>query len=158
MYMSDRFYRDKSKGLIGGVCAGLAEYFGVSPVLLRFIFVLWALASGTGVVAYVILWIILPEKQIISRSRDEAFRHNIGEIRSEAREWGQDLRDIFSGKPGTQTAPTNRVILLGGLLVLMGLVFLADSLHLFGWFRLDQLWPIVLILAGIILLNRALRS
>ena len=52
--MTDSFYRDKSRGIIGGVCAGLAQYFGVSPLLLRGIFILWALASGTGVTAYII--------------------------------------------------------------------------------------------------------
>ena len=51
----------------------------------------------------------------------------------------------------------NELMLIGGL-ILVGLVFLADSLHLFGPFRLVHLGPFVLILAGIIALNRALRS
>ncbi len=156
--MTNSFYRDKSKGVIGGVCAGLADYFGVSPVLLRFIFVLWALTSGTGVTAYIILWIVLPEKGIVSRSSQEAFRHNVKEIRAEVREFGRDVQAVFGGADETRPVQTNRIILLGGLLVLIGLVFLADNLHLLGWFRLEQLWPVVLILMGIVLLNRALRS
>jgi len=156
--MSDDFYRDKSRGIIGGVCAGLAEYFAVSPLLLRLIFVLWALTSGTGVTAYIVLWIVLPEKGALGLSRGEAVRRNVNEIQSEAREWGRDLQDVFSGKTEMRTVQRKRAILLGGLLILIGLVSLGDSLHLLSWFRLDQLWPVVLILMGIVLFNRALRS
>ena len=156
--MTDSFYRDKSRGIIGGVCAGLAQYFGVSPLLLRDIFILWALASGTGVTAYIILWIILPEKQAVRRSRQEALRHNINEIRAEAKEIGKDIQAIFGGMDETRPVQTKRIMLLGSLLVLMGLIFLADNLHLLGWFQLEHLWPIVLILMGIVLLQRALRG
>ena len=52
-----RSSRDKK---IGGVCAGLAEYFDLDPTLVR---VLWLLAiffAGTGFLVYLILWIVLP--------------------------------------------------------------------------------------------------
>ncbi len=157
--MTNRFYRDKGKGMIAGVCAGLADYFGVSPALLRLIFVLLALGGGPGVIVYIVLWIILPEKQSAAASRQEAVRENVRQIGAEARGLGQELQNLFGGKGEAGTTPASRIMLLGGLLVLMGLFFLADSLHLFGWLRLDEvLWPLVLILAGIVLLNRALRK
>ena len=156
--MTNELCRDKSRGMIGGVCAGLAGYFGVHPSLLRVIFVLLALADGPGVLAYIVLWIILPEKGAASRSREGAIRENINEIRSEARGLGRELQGIFTGTGDARVAQTNRVIMLGGLLILAGLFYLADSLHLLGWFRLHQLWPAVLILMGIVMLNRALRS
>jgi len=90
--------------------------------------------------------------------RGTVVRHNIGEIRSEAQRWGQDLQDIFGRKAEIEAAQSKRVVLFGGLLILVGLVFLADSLHLLGPFRLVHLWPFVLIMVGIIALNRALRS
>ena len=156
--MTDALYRDKSRGMIGGVCAGLAGYFGFSPLLLRLISVLWALASETGVVAYILLWFILPDEGALGLSRGEAFRRNIDEIRSEAEEWGRDLQDVFNGKAKTRTTQSKRVILLSSLLILMGLVSLADSFHLLGWFRRDLLGAVALILIGIVFLNRALRN
>ena len=152
--MSNRFYRDKSKGMVGGVCAGLCEYFGVSPTLLRVIFVLWAL-SGSGVGAYIILWVILPDKAALGIAHNTAVQQNVREIGSEARSLGRELRDLFGG--GSGTIPSQRLMWLGGFIILLGFALLADSLHLLGWFRLDHLWPVVLILAGVVLLNRALR-
>ena len=58
--MTDDFYRDKSEGMIGGVCGGLAEYLNVDPTLIRLLLVLLAFAGGPGIVAYLILWIIVP--------------------------------------------------------------------------------------------------
>ncbi|MEL7436843.1 MAG: PspC domain-containing protein, partial [Chloroflexota bacterium] len=50
-------------GEIGGVCAGLAEYFNVDVTLIRIIFVLLGIFGGNGVLLYVILWMVMPEEQ-----------------------------------------------------------------------------------------------
>jgi phage shock protein C len=57
-----RLSRSASDKRLGGVCGGIAEYFGVDPLLVRIGFVVLALASfGFGVLLYVVLWIALPE-------------------------------------------------------------------------------------------------
>lgn len=48
--------------MIGGVCAGLSEYFQFDVTLLRIIFAVLSLGWGSGVILYIILWVILPEK------------------------------------------------------------------------------------------------
>ncbi len=58
-----RLYRSKSDKVLGGVCAGIANYFEVDPVLVRLIWVILTLASmGLGIIAYIIAWIIVPEE------------------------------------------------------------------------------------------------
>jgi phage shock protein C len=52
-----RSSRDKK---LGGVCAGLAEYFDLDPTVVRVIWLLAVLLGGTGLLAYLILWIVLP--------------------------------------------------------------------------------------------------
>jgi len=52
--------RDRENGIVAGVCAGLAKRLGVDPLLLRIVFAATALASGVGLVAYVLAWILLP--------------------------------------------------------------------------------------------------
>jgi len=52
-----RSSRDKK---LGGVCAGLAEYFDLDPTIVRVVWLLAVLLGGTGFLAYVILWIVLP--------------------------------------------------------------------------------------------------
>lgn len=54
-----RLYRDENNKIIGGVCSGIARYFGTDPIIIRIIFVLLAFA-GAGVLAYFILWIAVP--------------------------------------------------------------------------------------------------
>lgn len=57
-----KLYRDKEKGMIGGVSAGLGHYFGIDPVWIRILLVLLVFAGfGTGILAYIILWIVTPE-------------------------------------------------------------------------------------------------
>jgi phage shock protein C len=53
----------KLKGrMLAGVCAGLADYLGVDPTLVRVIFAVLAFVGGTGVVAYLVAWALIPEE------------------------------------------------------------------------------------------------
>jgi phage shock protein PspC (stress-responsive transcriptional regulator) len=55
-----RLYRPKDDRWIGGVCSGLARRFGLSPNLVRLLFVLSCLLPGPQFLIYIMLWIILP--------------------------------------------------------------------------------------------------
>ncbi|GAA3364570.1 MULTISPECIES: PspC domain-containing protein [Saccharopolyspora] len=46
---------------IAGVCAGLAERFGLGKGLVRFLFILSCLLPGTQVIVYIVLWILMPK-------------------------------------------------------------------------------------------------
>ncbi len=59
--MNKRLYRGQEKKLFG-VCSGLAEYFTVDPVLVRALFVLSFLLFGSGLLLYIILAILMPER------------------------------------------------------------------------------------------------
>jgi len=48
--------------MIAGVCSGIAEYFDTDPTLIRVLFVLFGLA-GAGILFYIILAIIIPQKE-----------------------------------------------------------------------------------------------
>lgn len=60
--MSKRLYRNINNKMIGGVCSGLADYFELDPTLIRVIWLVLVLAGGTGVLAYIICWIVMPEQ------------------------------------------------------------------------------------------------
>lgn len=60
-----RLMRDKQNGMIGGVCAGLAEYFALDVTLVRVAYVLISIFTAfAGVFVYIILWIVIPAKPI----------------------------------------------------------------------------------------------
>jgi phage shock protein PspC (stress-responsive transcriptional regulator) len=58
-----RLTRSRANGSIAGVCAGLADYFGVDVVLVRLLWVIFSIATAVvgGVIVYVAAWIIMPE-------------------------------------------------------------------------------------------------
>lgn len=56
-----RIFRDPDNSRVGGVCSGLSHYFGWDPIWLRIFFLVLLLGFGTGVLLYVILWIVIPE-------------------------------------------------------------------------------------------------
>ncbi|APA00069.1 PspC domain-containing protein [Flavobacterium commune] len=64
---SKKLYRDGEKGMIGGVAAGLGHYFNVDAVWIRVVLLLLVFAGfGTGIFAYIILWIVTPEAKTTS--------------------------------------------------------------------------------------------
>jgi len=60
--LTQSWYRSRRGKMIGGVCAGLAEQFGVSVTALRLAAILFTVFGGWGVIVYVILWVIMPYK------------------------------------------------------------------------------------------------
>jgi len=57
-----RLYRSRKERMIGGVCGGLAHYFGIDPTLVRLLFVLGLFAVGGTFWAYLIMMIVIPEE------------------------------------------------------------------------------------------------
>jgi len=55
-----RLTRSRTDKKIAGVCGGLAKYFGIDPVIPRVIALVLLLGAGTGVLAYIICWIVIP--------------------------------------------------------------------------------------------------
>ena len=60
-----RLYRSKKERMIAGVCGGIAEYFDVDPTAIRLLWVLVTIFTGVlpGCLAYLLAWIIVPEKK-----------------------------------------------------------------------------------------------
>jgi phage shock protein C len=59
-----KLYRSVSNKMIGGVAAGLGEYFNIDPTLVRLGFIVLALMGGPGLVAYLIMWVVVPQEPI----------------------------------------------------------------------------------------------
>ena len=57
-----RLVRPRDNRWIAGVCSGLARRFGMSPGLMRFLFILSCLLPGPQFVAYIVLWFIIPNE------------------------------------------------------------------------------------------------
>lgn len=60
--MKKKLYRSESDRRLAGVCGGIAEYFDVDSTLIRLAFVFFVLAAGTGILAYIIAAIVMPNE------------------------------------------------------------------------------------------------
>jgi phage shock protein C len=81
-----RLYRSRSQKMIAGVCGGLGEYFDVDPVLIRLLFVVTAFISGAGLLAYVILWIVVPLQGNEGTPRMDSLRRDFDDLSSRVRD------------------------------------------------------------------------
>jgi len=72
----ERLYRDENHKLLGGVCAGLANYFGIDKLVVRIIFILFTFGFGFGFIIYLILWVAIPStaSTTIGSVRKKLFR------------------------------------------------------------------------------------
>ncbi|WP_266368384.1 PspC domain-containing protein [Tellurirhabdus rosea] len=65
-----KFYRNPDDKVLGGVASGLGAYFGIDPGVIRLLFVLTIFLFGTGLLAYLILWIISPEAKSMTEKME----------------------------------------------------------------------------------------
>jgi phage shock protein C len=141
---SKRLYRSREHSMIGGVCAGIADYFDTDPSLIRLAAVLLFFAGGVGVLAYIVAWIIIPHKPLSTLT---------GQPDAPAESSGEQP------KPEEPAEDVNRPrFILGIVLVLLGCLFLMGSLSLWHWFSFFRLWPIILIVIGIMIITKGMNK
>ena len=93
---SKKLYRDKDGGMIGGVLAGLGHYFGIDKVWLRILLLILVFAYGTGLLAYIILWIVMPEAVTTSEKLEMTGEPvNISNIEKKVREEFDNVSEKF---------------------------------------------------------------
>ena len=92
-----KLYRDKEKGMIGGVSSGLGYYFGIDAVWIRIVLILLVFAGfGTGILAYIILWIVTPEAITTSEKLEMTGEPvTISNIEKKVREEFDNVSDKF---------------------------------------------------------------
>ncbi|MEE9203364.1 MAG: PspC domain-containing protein [Dehalococcoidia bacterium] len=127
--MAKKLYRSTTNRMIWGVCGGLAEYFALDPVLVRVIFVVLTLASGAGVLLYIVLAIVAPTGSVPAAISPEGIQQEEPE------------RSPQEASRGAMVA--------GAMLVSLGLLFLLSNLGLFWWLSWGNLWPLILIAIGV---------
>ncbi|MFN8584984.1 MAG: PspC domain-containing protein [Dehalococcoidia bacterium] len=122
--------------VLGGVAGGLADYLDTDPTLVR---VIWVLAVVFGlplaILGYFILWLVMPAPERMGASGE------LAQPRARRGERGG-----------------NGALILGLVLIVVGALFLLPDRHFlpwFGWGLLRIGWPLLLILAGLLVLMRS---
>ena len=128
-----KLYRSSTESMISGVCGGLGQYFGIDPTIIRIFFVFLAFYHFLGVWVYLVMTILLP-------TAPAGYEENI---------------EYNALQDKTQTTK-----IIGGGLIVMGIWAMLSNINLqiFSWLRFENLWPVLLILFGIVLLVRVLNQ
>ena len=63
--MEKRLYKSKKNKMLAGVCGGIAEYFNIDPTLVRLGWAILCAFAGSGIIAYIIAAIIIPQNPYI---------------------------------------------------------------------------------------------
>jgi phage shock protein PspC (stress-responsive transcriptional regulator) len=71
-----RLYRAENDKILGGVCAGLANYLRIDPAIVRIIFVLMTFGGGIGLLLYIVLWMVLPNRSLPANIRKRLYRNS----------------------------------------------------------------------------------
>jgi len=56
-----KLYRSQTQRMLAGVCGGLAEYFNIDVTVMRVLFLILAVFGGSGLVLYLVMWIVVPD-------------------------------------------------------------------------------------------------
>jgi len=150
--MEKRLYRSKSDRMIWGVCGGLAKYFDMDPTIIRVIAVLSIFLGSLGIWAYIILAIVVPLENSKAAEPKDTIKENVEEMKETASELGRELRSTLAGEEGDSEEIAKvrhrRRNTLGIILIVLGILFLLGSFDLFWWFRWSNLWPLVIVAIG----------
>ncbi len=154
----NRLYRIVNGRVIGGVAGGLAEFFGIDPTIIRIIFILLTIMGGGGLLIYIVLWIVVPQRfntippYSTGYTKTPPYSGTTSGV-------GETYEGFESGKPFIPKAdpPSHSNKLDGGLiaglvLILIGSFFLFEKFFpQIGW---SDFWPLLLVLIGLLMIAR----
>lgn len=150
--MNQKLYRSRTQKILGGVCGGLGEYLNLDPVLIRVVFVVLAFFHGFGLILYVIMLVIVPQKPIVWQMPGEAapIDTSTNVSTDEAQQ-----STVFETSQLKQE-PSKGKVIAGIVLVVLGVVFLFENI----WpiFDFENFFPLILVGIGIVILWNALRK
>ena len=129
-----RVYRSRQNRILAGVCGGIADYFKIDPLIIRLFFVFIFFLNGAGILAYIIGWIIIPERP---------YDYN-GEQYNEK----FDEESYYENESSSFNRTNQRFI--GIILIIIGaFIIFSRVIPLIVW---RNFWAIILIVLGISIL------
>jgi phage shock protein C len=149
--MEKKLYRDDHHKMIGGVCAGLADYFDMDITVMRLIFAFSFFIMGVGFIPYIILWIVVPRRPF-----------NPFTTPSNPATVDYIVPPITPVTPFTNMPPKSKSnsgsMIFGFILIFLGAIFLMHQYNMFFFWHLHRLWPIVFVVLGIALIIKGQRK
>lgn len=134
---STNLFRSESDRYLAGVCGGIAAYFELDSTLVRLAFIAIILLGGSGILIYLILWLIIPAEGVEHKSIMEA-----------------TMTKIQTPQPKQPEKLKNSRSLWGLFLIGIGILMLLDNFGIGRYLMLEKTWPSIFIILGLLVLSR----
>lgn len=145
--MNKRLYRSQRNKVLAGVASGLGQYFDVDPIIIRILFLVVALAGGGGILAYIILWIAIPQEPFVPTdfSTEQPYQAS-----------NADINNPAQPSPDLPNNSKRNGVVGGIILITLGLLFFIARVvpHI----NFGDLWPVMLIVVGGIIIFTSLAN
>ncbi|MCL4515061.1 MAG: PspC domain-containing protein [Firmicutes bacterium] len=157
--MNRKLYRSKTDCIIAGVAGGLADYFEIDVTIVRLLWVMAVFLGGTGVLAYLAAWLIIPPAPDSPLERRDPGAQPIGTGagQGDTTEQGHASEQGYISEQGrTEVHNHNRYSAeyrrrtFGWILIVIGILFLVRNY--WPWVDMDLFWPVILVLIGVVLI------
>lgn len=136
-----KLYRNREEAILAGVCSGLADYFEIDITLMRVILVILTIGGGSGLLIYIILWMVTPSK------KDGAIINNESDVKDLVEDVTKKTKNMAKEITKEIKVSNKRGSLLGIILMAVGILILLEKL-IPMMIRWDYVWPGVLIFVG----------
>jgi phage shock protein C len=95
MNQHKKLYRSRTERILFGVCGGLGQYFNIDPVIVRIVFAILTFISGTGVLLYIVLLIVVPREpgELASSARKEKVMEFVEEVQDTAQSVAKEVKE-----------------------------------------------------------------
>jgi phage shock protein C len=139
-------FRSRTDRVFGGVAGGIARSLNADPAIIRIIFAILIIFGGGGLLLYLILWIAIPEEPF-------QYFQDSSAATGEPKPAEEANAKETTFTPVVYPPRRNNGALIGGLiLIAIGALFLIDRLLPQFHFRLNDFWPVVIVIAGLALI------
>jgi len=144
--MQSRLVRPENGRVLAGVCAGLANWIGLDVTLVRIIFLFLGFMTGSGMLIYIILWVVMPSSNESSTAQTD-WSSRAGQ-----------MRDDFI--QATSKPNMDALKIFGGVMVALGIFYLVKEIspQWFYWANRGVVWALALIVIGAVFVFRAIRG
>jgi phage shock protein PspC (stress-responsive transcriptional regulator) len=144
-----KIYRSNDDLIIAGVASGLADYFQIDTTLVRLIFILLTICGGSGVLIYLVLWLIIPKEggKEVKVNREKKVKEFADDVGEKAQTVASEIKSEM------KSSKRHRGSFFGLILVILGAAILVQELVpvQIQW---DYVWPGILIFLGLYLIAR----
>ncbi len=147
--MQKKWYRSRNDRMIGGVAGGIAVYFEIDPVIVRIIFTFAVILGGSGVLAYILLWIIIPEEPFTIENDSSINNSTTSDKTSNSKYTDTNNEPKANGKNDNKRTS----YIFGGILIVLGFILLINN-----FFTFEAFWPLIFIALGVALLFKSKKN